>query len=88
MIYAIVSFTEGASLPATVSKLKPIYNFYGPHAWFVKFDGTASELSDLIWPDDKDSSEYKIQHGMIFPVKAYNGFAAESLWEWLEVHDK
>ena len=48
MIYAIVSFAKDASLPKSVSKLKPIYDFYDPYAWFVKFDGTASELSDLI----------------------------------------
>ena len=88
MIYAIVALSRGATLPKSVSHLKPIYDFYDPYAWFVTFDGTASELSDLVWPDDMDESEYEIQHGMIFPIRAYHGFAAEALWEWLEVHGK
>ena len=53
MIYALISFESKAELPGRVkTAAKAVMDMYAPYAWFIDFDGTTDELTDLIWPDD------------------------------------
>ena len=88
MLYAIVAFAgDEPRLPDGVKEhLRNINDQYAPTAWFVTFDGTADELTDLIWPDDFDEAEHPMPEGIVIRVSAHNGFASKRLWEWLGVH--
>ena len=88
MIYAVIPLQGDAKLPDKVWKsAKAIFDTYAPAAWFVDFDGTGDELSDLIWPDGEESLS-PISTGIILRVSAHCGYASNKLWEWLKVHSK
>lgn len=59
---------------------RSVYSEEAPCAWFVAYDGTTNELADeLQFGDDPETGE-----GIIVLVTTYQGFASESLWEWME----
>lgn len=87
MRYAIVSLADGGSLPRRVRDRRgvDVYDDYAPHAWFVSFDGTARELTDLVWPDEMPDDQYEISSGIVIPIpKTFNGYASFDLWDWLK----
>lgn len=88
MLYAVVALGgDDPRLPDEVkSRLRNINDQYAPTAWFVTFDGTADELTDLIWPDDFDEAAHPMPEGIVIRIAAYNGFASQRFWEWLGVH--
>ena len=88
MLYAVVAFGgDEPRLPDEVkSRLRNINDQYAPAAWFVTFDGTADELTDLIWPDGFDEDAHPMPEGIVIRISAYNGFASERFWEWLRVY--
>ena len=60
-----------------------IYKDYSPKIYFVTFQGTARELSDLLgYGDDLD-----IGIGIVMRLGNNYGYASQSLWEWLEVRN-
>ena len=61
-----------------------VYGHYAPHAWFVEYDGTVKDLTDLLWPDE-DTAKHGFEAGFVVSVKrgGGTGFAAKSLWDWL-----
>ena len=87
MIYAIVSLEKGSKLPE-IGKKADVFDKYAPFAWFVSFNGTANELTDLLWPDGKEDAS-PVKDGAILPIRgAVGGYASEELWDWLEAHSK
>lgn len=62
-----------------------IYDRYAPRAWFVRYEGTSGELTDIIWPDEDSPEEYAMPSGIVIriPTDGFNGFASTDLWEWL-----
>ena len=79
--------SESQELPDTIKNRNlPIYDDYAPHVWFVSFDGTTNELTDLIWPDDHMEESHSIPEGIVIRMRWYNGFASTGLWEWLGIH--
>lgn len=88
MLYAVVAFGgDEPRLPDEVkSRLRNINDQYAPAAWFVTFDGTADELTDLIWPEGFDEDAHPMPEGIVIRISAYNGFASERFWEWLRVY--
>ena len=66
--------------------VKAIYTPYAPKAWFIDFEGTTNELTDLIWPDDFDEDTHPLPAGIVTRMDRYNGWASPDLWEWLGVH--
>lgn len=87
MIYAIVSLEQGGELPK-ISKITDVFDQYAPFAWFVSFNGTVDELTDLLWPDGKEDAS-PVKNGAIIPIKgAVSGYASEELWDWLEARTK
>ena len=85
MIYAVAALSDSAELPDSILRLDlPTYREYEPRVWFVVYDGTASELTDIIWPDH--GRNYTIPYGIVLPVRSSNGFASGRLWEWIEMH--
>ena len=87
MLYAIIPLSPAQSLPDNVEDtIAVVYDDYAPQAWFVRFDGTARELTDLIWPDDVDEESHPIRDGVVIEMSQVNGFASGDLWEWLRVH--
>ena len=88
MLYAVISFSDGAELPAKAQNAaKHIFDLYAPRAWFMEFDGTSYELTDLIWPDGKEESS-PAGKGIVILIENQNGYASGSLWEWLKVRSK
>jgi hypothetical protein len=87
MIYAIVSLEKGSELPKN-HRLSDSFTEYAPFAWFVSFNGTEDELTDILWPDGKENAS-PVKSGAIFPIKGtVNGYASEELWDWLEARSK
>ena len=88
MIYAVLSLEEDGKLPDSVKKAATaIFDDYAPRAWFVAFDGTTTELNDLLWPDDEEDSS-PVGNGVVLPVIRHAGYASDDLWEWLKVRSK
>ena len=89
MMYAIVSLSGEGKLPETARKeCSAVYDKYAPRAWFVLFDGTTKELTDLVWPDDQDDESFSIPAGIVVRLTRTNnnGFASYNLWDWIEAH--
>ena len=88
MIYMIVSFEEGDNRDVLANKIKEVGKSIcedeAPHAWFVSYDGTSKELADKIELGDNP----EVGTGIVVQVNRYNGYASESLWEWMGVYDK
>ena len=63
-----------------------VYGFYEPCAWFVEFDGTARQLTDILWPDETPEDEYDIPVGIVIRLlkNTYNGWTSPDFWEWLD----
>lgn len=89
MIYAVMSFEEDGELPKKVrNAAKAVFADYSPRVWFIDFNGTTRELTDLIWPDDKEDLS-SIANGAVVQIdkeSKYSGYASEELWAWLKVH--
>ena len=88
MIYAVVALGDGAELPERVREVsKAIFDLYAPRTWFVAFEGTTDELTNLLWPDDEEGSS-PAGAGLVLPIETRSGYASAKLWEWLKVHSK
>ena len=88
VLYAVISFSDGAELPANAQNAaKHIFDLYAPRAWFMEFNGTSYELTDLIWPDGKEESS-PAGKGLVLLIENQNGYASTSLWEWLKTRSK
>ena len=88
MLYAVVPLAGDASkLPDGLkSHFSVINEQYAPKAWFVVFEGTTDELTDIIWPEEEDKDDYVMPVGIVIRMDRYNGLASNQLWEWLGVH--
>ena len=88
MLYAVVPLAgDDPKLPDGLKSHVSIMNEqYAPRAWFVAFNGTTDELTDLIWPEQVDEGDHPMPLGMVIRMDRYNGFASTQLWEWLGVH--
>lgn len=88
--YAIIPVADPVRPDALVSLLKEhnveMYDHYAPRVWFVKYNGTVQQLTDLLWPDDQPADQRVIFLGVVLriPIEGSNGFARTDLWEWLE----
>ncbi len=85
MLYAVIAFDQDRELPqVVVDKSKAFLTVYAPPVWFVDFEGTSDDLSDLIWPDDNDPGDFG--RGIILSASDRSGFASTRLWDWLKDH--
>ena len=62
------------------------YDGHAPAAWVVSYTGSVGKLTDLVWPDGIDRTEYEIPLGIIIECKkelrqSINGLAYRTWWE-------
>ena len=87
MLYAVIPLEKDGKFPDKARKAaKAVLDEYAPRVWFVAFDGTTAELTDLIWPDDKEDDS-PIGPGIVIAINHRNGYSRMTLWEWLKAEE-
>lgn len=86
-VFMIVPTEDAERLDMLVTKTfeeKERFILPGKQACYVKFSGTAKELSDALDLAGTIKKEDRPCPAIITVVTGYGGFAPTTLWEWLQ----
>ena len=86
-VFMIVTTEDAERLAMLVTKTfeeKERFILPGKQACYVKFSGTAKELSDALDLAGTIKKEDRPCPAIITVVTGYGGFAPTTLWEWLQ----
>ena len=64
--------------------LRVLHRSYAPLMWIVSYSGTATDLTDRLWPDGVPEDQYVIPRGVVIRIPKgtdINGWATSTLWE-------
>ena len=78
----IEGLSSGESNTQAHPPILHVYKDYAPKIYFVTYQGTARELSDLIGY----GNDSEIGVGLVMHLGNNFGYASSTLWEWMEVH--
>lgn len=94
MIYSVVALrkTDNESAKRLVERLtkqgvRILFNGYAPRMWLVSYQGTASQLANLIWPDGVPENKFLLPEGIVTRIsrgRDVNGYASEELWDLID----
>ena len=74
----------GMALKKVLPK-EDIYEIQGRTGWFVNYEGTTVELSNLIGITSADREiKPTLGSGMVTSVGSYYGMGSTAMWEWLK----
>ena len=87
-VYAVIRLSKGDGNDNTVGNilrgLGPSGSVYEQYAssgvYFIRFAGTARQLSERIDFGNKD----RPAHGIVIEASQYFGFATKDLWTWMD----
>ena len=93
MLYAVVPLAgDDPKLPDGLKgRVKIMNERYAPKAWFITFDGTTDELTDLIWPEEMDEDDHPMPLGMVIRMDRITGLPRHSYgngWECIIMNDE
>ena len=81
MLYAVIPLEDNEHLPGRLRKVvDDLYEELSPRVFFVRYNGTATELSEALGFGDSDGAG----DGIVLRVTYNAGYTYRTLWEWLE----